>query len=60
LFESLKLESSEKEELYIQLDRFLKEKIYPISKAVDSFLGTLRESALIAKESARLNVENKF
>uniref|UniRef100_A0A914L7U3 FHA domain-containing protein n=1 Tax=Meloidogyne incognita TaxID=6306 RepID=A0A914L7U3_MELIC len=53
LFESLKLESSEKEELYIQLDRFLKEKIYPISKAVDSFLGTLRESALIAKESAR-------
>ncbi|CAK5093887.1 unnamed protein product [Meloidogyne enterolobii] len=53
LFESLKLESTEKEELYIQLDRFLKEKIYPISKAVDSFLGTLRESALIAKESAR-------
>ncbi|KAL7076717.1 hypothetical protein ACQ4LE_003578, partial [Meloidogyne hapla] len=53
IFESLKLEPSEKEELYIQLDCFLKEKIYPISKAVDSFLGTLRESALIAKESAR-------
>ncbi|KAF7638971.1 FHA domain-containing protein, partial [Meloidogyne graminicola] len=53
IFETLKLEPLEKEELYIQLDYFLKKKIYPISKAIDSFLGTLKESAIIAKESTR-------
>ncbi|KAL3098735.1 hypothetical protein niasHT_024489 [Heterodera trifolii] len=53
VFESLGLIPTEKEEIYLQFDQFLKEKIYPISKAIDAFLGTLRECAQMARDSAR-------
>jgi hypothetical protein len=44
---------SDREQLYVQFDRFLKQKVFPISKPVDSFLSTLREAAAMARESAR-------
>uniref|UniRef100_A0A914H197 Uncharacterized protein n=1 Tax=Globodera rostochiensis TaxID=31243 RepID=A0A914H197_GLORO len=53
VFQSLDLLPVEMEQIFVQFDQFLKEKIYPISKAIDAFLSTVRECAQIARESAR-------
>uniref|UniRef100_A0A183CFB8 Trichohyalin-like n=1 Tax=Globodera pallida TaxID=36090 RepID=A0A183CFB8_GLOPA len=53
VFQSLDLLPAEMEQIFVQFDQFLKEKIYPISKSIDAFLSTVRECAQIARESAR-------
>ncbi|KAI1728621.1 hypothetical protein DdX_00816 [Ditylenchus destructor] len=52
-FENIRLEQTERDQLYLQFDRFLKEKIYPISKAFDTFLPVLKDAASMARESVR-------
>ncbi|KAH7727044.1 Protein Y53G8AL.1 [Aphelenchoides avenae] len=53
MFERQKLDPSERDMLYEQFDHFLKGKIYPISKAFDTFMPILKDAATMARESIR-------
>ncbi|KAE9555144.1 hypothetical protein FO519_001639 [Halicephalobus sp. NKZ332] len=52
-FEKENLTKQQKKQVAEMFDRFLKQIIYPLSKALDAFLPVIKDTSLMARESAK-------
>uniref|UniRef100_A0AC35FBF3 FHA domain-containing protein n=1 Tax=Panagrolaimus sp. PS1159 TaxID=55785 RepID=A0AC35FBF3_9BILA len=52
-FQKENLTKQQKQELAEMFDKFLKQTIYPLSKALDVFLPVIKDTAVMARDSAR-------